>query len=154
MKKLLATDKGSNCSVPKLVLHLKLDKQFYLELYHGTANIHSEMAAILTPKRSRDYDSPANEIPDAEPGPQKAQSRRGQQIHPESSHYTGDQTSQMLTVAPSSGRTRKELCVSLRLAVQTKTTHQIRPRIPDHTGPDESPNPYGAACPCDQTAGK
>ena len=37
-KKLLATDEGSNCLVPKPVLHLKLDKQFSLELYHGADN--------------------------------------------------------------------------------------------------------------------
>ena len=38
MKKLLATDEGSNCLVPKPVLHLKLGKQFSLELYHGAVN--------------------------------------------------------------------------------------------------------------------
>ena len=31
MKKLLPTDEGSNCLVPKPVLYLKLDKQFSLE---------------------------------------------------------------------------------------------------------------------------
>ena len=38
MKKLLATDEGSNCLVPKPVLHLKLDKQFSLEHYDGAVN--------------------------------------------------------------------------------------------------------------------
>ena len=37
-EKLLATDEGSNCLVPKPVLHLKLDKQFFLELCHGAGN--------------------------------------------------------------------------------------------------------------------
>ena len=44
--------------------------------------------------------------------------------------------------------------MTLRLAVQTKTTHQVRPGIPDRPGPDQSPSPHGAACPYDQIAGK
>ena len=43
--------------------------------------------------------------------------------------------------------------MSLRLAVQTKTTYQVRPRIPNRPGPDQLSSPYGAARPYDQTAG-
>ena len=56
------------------------------------------LSPIKSSKRPRDCDSPVNEIPrdsSHRTSVQKAQSRRGQQIHPESPHYTGDQTSQM-----------------------------------------------------------
>ena len=100
-KKLLATDEGSNCLVPKPVLHQKLDKQFSSELYHGAVNIrcgdgshfnrHGRQPSARTItnqvtkktawlRRSSERDSRRW------PNPQKAQSRRGQQIHPESPH--------------------------------------------------------------------
>jgi len=60
------------------------------------------LSPIKSPKRPRDYGSPVTEIPDAEPAPKTHNGRRGKQIY-----------------------------LSLRLAVQTKTTHQVRPRIPD-----------------------
>ena len=112
------------------------------------------LTPIKSPKRPCDYNSPVTEIP--EPAPKRHKADEGSKsIRNRLTTLETRRAKCERSLQENTQRTRKELHVSsLRLAVQTKTTHQVRPRIPDRPEPDHSPSPYGAACPYDQTAGK
>ena len=83
MKKLLATDEGSNCLVPKPVLHLKLDKQQEKNLAADNQAIKAQQQLLqnLYPKQHSFQASRNQAANKARPRPRTEKTHNTQQTY-------------------------------------------------------------------------
>ena len=112
------------------------------------------LSPIKSPKR-RDYDSPVNEIPDAEPAPKKHKTDEGSKsIRIVSLHWRPDEPN---VNSRSKSRENTQRTLRVPTACSTDQNHTSGSTKKFQTALDQisqSPSPYGAAYPYNRTAGK